>query len=136
MRNSERPRPTLLEFIPYAVGRRTYGKRPLPAKYQDWVRVDNAGPGATRRVVLRFMLPVVLLLSPFLLTHSTVGWGTAIIVTGPIFLGALYFTIVFDKSYRCATLQRHGLDPALADEAVRKKHAADHLDYEKRHGRA
>ncbi|HNP55564.1 MAG TPA: DUF5313 family protein [Gordonia sp. (in: high G+C Gram-positive bacteria)] len=136
MSNSERPRPTLWEFIPYAYGRRTYGKRPLPAKYQNWVREDNAGPGATRRVVFRFMLPVVILLSPFLLTHKSVGWGTAIIVTLPIFLGALYFTFVFDKYYRRATLQRNGLDPALADETIRKKSEADHLDYERRHGRA
>ncbi|QKT08535.1 DUF5313 family protein [Gordonia sp. X0973] len=136
MSNKERPRPGFWEFIPYAYGRRTYGKRPLPAKYNEWVREDNAGPGATRRVVCRFMLPVVLLMSPFLLTYRSVGWGTAIIVTLPIILGALYFCFVFDKYYRRATLRRHGFDEALADEVVRRKHAAEHLEYEKRHGRA
>ncbi|GED99114.1 DUF5313 family protein [Gordonia crocea] len=136
MSNKERPRPSFWEFIPYAYGRRTYGKRPLPEKYRNWVREDNAGPGATRRVVLRYMFPVVLILSPFLLTHNSVGWGTAVSVTLPILLGALYFTFVFDKYYRRATLRRHGFDEALADEAVRKKYAAEHLDYERRHGRA
>ncbi|MFT4200188.1 DUF5313 family protein [Gordonia sp. (in: high G+C Gram-positive bacteria)] len=136
MSNKERPRPTFWEFIPYAYGRRTYGKRPLPEKYRDWVREDNAGPGATRRVVTRFMIPVVLLMSPFLLTARSVGWGTAIIVTLPIILGALYFCFVFDKYYRRATLRRHGFDEALADETVRQKDAAAHLEYEKRHGRA
>jgi hypothetical protein len=131
------PRPGIGEFIPYAYGRRTYGKRPLPAKYQDWVREDNAGPGATRRVVIRFMAPVLLLLLPIgFAAYPSVGIGTAIIITMPIFLGALYFTFVFDKSYRRATLQRNGLDPALADEAVRMKHEAEYEDYERRHGRA
>ncbi len=136
MSNKERPRPPIGEYIPYALGRRTYGKRPLDEKYRDWVREDNAGPGATRRVVTRFMLPIVVLMTPFLLTSKTVGWGTAIIITMPIILGALYFSFVFDKYYRRATLRRHGFDEALADEAVRKKSEAQYLDYEKRHGRA
>nr|WP_249361951.1 DUF5313 family protein [Gordonia araii] len=124
------------EFIPYAYGRRTYGKRPLPARYQAWVREDNAGPGATRRVVLRFIFPVILILLPFGAAIPSVGVANTIMITLPILLGALYFTFVFDKYYRRATLQRHGLDQALADEAIRRKSAAEHLEYEKRHGRA
>lgn len=119
MSNKERPRPSFWEFIPYAYGRRTYGKRPLPAKYQAWVREDNAGSrsDAPRRLPLhasRRAHPVAVPADP-----SERRLGTAVIVTLPIFLGALYLHVRLRQHYRRATLQRNGLDPALADETVR-----------------
>ncbi len=40
------------------------GKR-LPDSMLDWVRNDLAGPGATRRLMLRVLIPAVLILAPF-----------------------------------------------------------------------
>ena len=58
-------KPNLFQLIRYCLG------KPLPASMLDWVRNDLAGPGATRRVMLRVLVPAVLVLAPFWLIPTT-----------------------------------------------------------------
>ncbi|MFG1790818.1 DUF5313 family protein [Nocardia sp. NPDC049149] len=109
------------------------GGRTLPASMADWVREDLVGRGATRRYLLRILLPIIPVLMLFLLLPGPLWMGLAMMAL--LYLPLIYFTVALMYVYRRHRLIKHGLDPALADEAARRKAEPERLAYERRHGR-
>ncbi|MFQ6394919.1 DUF5313 family protein [Nocardia sp. KC 131] len=124
----ERTTPSFPQRIGYVCG------RTLPASMSEWVRNDLTGPGAARRYLMRFLLPVIPVLMLFLLVPGPNWMGFAMMAL--LYLPLIYFTIALMYVYRRSRLIKHGLDPDLADSDARQRGAAERLDYERRHGRA
>lgn len=120
-------KPSLPQRIGYLCG------RTLPASMADWVLNDLTGPGATRRYLLRILLPVIPPLLLFLLLPGPLWMGGAMMAL--LYLPLVYFTVALMYVYRRHRLIQHGLDPALADSDTRARAAAERADYERRHGR-
>lgn len=112
---------------------RYIGGGTLPTSMSQWVLDDLTGPGATRRYLLRLMIPLLVVLSLFLLVPGPLWMGGA--MAALIFLPLMFFAIALTYVYRRYRLARHGLDPALADAAVRRRAAAAREVYERSHGR-
>ncbi len=125
---SERSTPTLPQRIGYICG------RTLPASMSDWVLRDLTGPGATRRYLMRFLIPVIPPLCLFLLLPGPAWMGLSMMAL--LYLPLIYFTVALMYVYRRHRLIKHGLDPALADADARARAGAERLAYERRHGRA
>jgi hypothetical protein len=125
---AERSTPNLSQRIGYILG----GK--LPDSMSEWVLADLTGPGATRRYLLRFLLPMIPVLMLFLLVPGPLWMSFAMMAL--LYLPLVYFTVALMYVFRRARLVKHGLDPALADAAARDRGKAERLDYERRHGRA
>ncbi|MEV6140197.1 DUF5313 family protein [Nocardia sp. NPDC051990] len=125
---SERTTPTWPQRIGYIFG------RTLPASMSEWVRKDLTGPGAARRYLMRFLIPVIPPLMLFLLIPGPKWMGVAMMAL--LYLPLIYFTVALMYVYRRSRLIKHGLDPALADADSRRRSEAARLDYERRHGRA
>lgn len=126
MNNATKHRPTGLQYVLYC-----YGKR-LPDSMREWVRNDLAGPGAARRMVIRWTIPCVIILVPLLLIPTT--FLVYISMTLPILIPFIYFSIALNKVWRRHRLVQHGLDPALADVLERERDAHIHRAYEQRYG--
>ncbi|MCC3327881.1 DUF5313 domain-containing protein [Nocardia abscessus] len=107
--------------------------RTLPESMSDWVREDLIGPGATRRYLLRFLVPVLPVLMLFLLLPGPLWMGLAMMAL--LYIPLIYFTVALLYVYRRHRLIKHGLDPALADADARRRDERERLDYERRHGR-
>jgi hypothetical protein len=122
----ERRRPSALQYIAYC-----YGKV-LPASMSDWVRNDLTGKGATRRTMIRAIIPAFLVLAPFWLIPTTLYLHAA--MTLPIFLPFILFAHALNKVWRRHRLAQHGFDPAVVDEYVRKRDAHIHDAYIERYG--
>ncbi|WP_067900233.1 DUF5313 family protein [Nocardia vaccinii] len=105
----------------------------LPESMSEWVRNDLTGPGASRRYLLRLMIPLFLVLSLFLLVPGPLWMGGAMMAL--IFLPLMFFAIALTYVYRRYRLAKHGLDPALADAAARDRAAVEREAYERSHGR-
>ncbi|GGL25767.1 DUF5313 family protein [Nocardia jinanensis] len=120
--------PNLLQRIGYICG------RTLPTEYSDWVLNDLTGPGATRRYLVRMLVPIVLVLLLFLLVPGPLWMGASMMAL--LLLPLIYFTVALTYVFRRNRLVGHGLDPALADADVRRRAAIERAAYEKRHGRA
>ncbi|MET9487338.1 DUF5313 family protein [Nocardia sp. NPDC006630] len=123
-----RTTPTLAQRIRYV------GGGPLPASMRAWVVKDLTGPGATRRYLLRMLLPVIPPLCLFLLIPGPLWMGLAMMAL--LYLPLIYFTTALMNVFRRARLTKHGLDPALADVRHRERSAGERAAYERRHGRA
>ncbi|MGW0178566.1 DUF5313 family protein [Nocardia sp. NPDC003345] len=108
--------------------------RTLPSEYSDWVLEDLTGPGATRRYLFRMLVPIVLVLLPFLLVPGPLWIGLSMM--GLLLLPLIYFTVALTYVFRRNRLVKHGMDPELADIDVRRRAEAERLAYESRHGRA
>ena len=121
-----RRRPNLLQYIAYSYG------RVLPDSMRDWVRNDLGGKGATRRTMIRQIIPAILVLAPFWLIPTTLYVHAS--MTLPIFLPYVLFSHALNKVWRRHRLSKHGLDPDLADEYTRKRDAHIHRAYIKRYG--
>lgn len=119
--------PGFLQRIGYICG------RTLPAEYSAWVLNDLTGPGATRRYLVRMLVPIVLVLLLFLLTPGPLWVGASMMAL--LLLPLIYFTVALTYVFRRNRLVKHGLDPALADADVRRRAEAERLAYERRHGR-
>lgn len=119
--------PSLGQRIGYLLG------RTLPAEFSDWVLRDLTGPGATRRYLLRILIPVLPPLLLFLLLPDPLWMGAAMIAL--LYLPLIYFTVALMYVYRRHRLVQHGLDPELADADARARAAAERAEYERRHGR-
>ncbi len=119
-------KPNLFQLIRYCLG------KPLPPAMLDWVRNDLAGPGATRRVMLRVLVPAVLVLAPFWLIPTTLYVHLS--MTVPILIPFIYFSHALNKIWRRHMLRAHGLDPSLVDALARKRDAAKHQSYIDRYG--
>ncbi|MEV6274726.1 DUF5313 family protein [Nocardia sp. NPDC051832] len=124
---TERTTPTFTQRIGYICG------RTLPPSMSDWVLDDLTGPGATRRYLTRFLLPIVPVLCVFLLVPGPKWVGLGMMAL--LYLPLVYFTIALLYVYRRHRLIKHGLDPELADADARARNESDRLDYERRHGR-
>jgi hypothetical protein len=124
---AERTTPTFPQRIGYILGRR------LPDSMSAWVLEDLTGPGATRRYLMRFLLPVIPVLMLFLLIPGPLWMGFAMMAL--LYLPLIYFTLALMYVFRRARLVKQGLDPALADASSNRRAAAEREAYERRHGR-
>jgi hypothetical protein len=122
----ERSRPSAMQYIAYCYG------RVLPASMRDWVRNDLAGKGATRRTMIRAVIPAFLVLAPFWLIPTTLYVHAS--MTLPIFLPFILFAHALNKVWRRHRLAQHGLDPDVVDEYTRKRDAHIHRAYIERYG--
>jgi hypothetical protein len=118
-------RPTFAQHIGYIVG------RTLPPEMSGWVLNDLTGPGAPRRYLLRFMVPVTLLLLLFLFIPGPLWMSLAMMAL--LFIPLVFFLVALLYVYRRHRLIQHGLDPALAD--ANSQSDAEAQAYERRHGR-
>lgn len=125
---SERTTPTFVQRVGYIWG------RTLPPSMSDWVLADLTGPGATRRYLLRILVPIIPLLCVFLLLPGPLWMGLSMMAL--LYLPLIYFTVALTYVFRRHRLLKHGLDPALADAGARARAADTRLAYERRHGRA
>lgn len=113
---------------------RYIGGATLPPSMADWVLRDLTGPGATRRYLLRFLLPVLPVMCLFLLVPGPLWMGLSMMAL--LYLPLIYFTIALVYVYRRHRLVSHGLDPELAVSAQQRRAEAERAAYEHRHGRA
>lgn len=127
MSDTARTKPNLLQLIGYC-----YLSRRLPDSMLGWVRDDLAGPGATRRVMIRVFIPALLILSPFWLIPTTLYVHLS--MTVPILIPFVYFSHALNKIWRRHMLRLHGLDPNLVDEISRQKNAPMHQAYIDKYG--
>ncbi|MFD3426162.1 DUF5313 family protein [Nocardia fluminea] len=105
----------------------------LPPSMADWVLADLTGPGATRRYLTRFLLPVLPVLCLFLLVPGPLWIGLSMMAL--LYLPLVYFTVALVYVYRRHRLVSHGFDPELANEAERRRAEAERVAYESRHQR-
>ncbi|WP_327148934.1 DUF5313 family protein [Nocardia sp. NBC_01329] len=120
--------PSLLQRIGYVCG------RTLPAEYADWVLNDLTGPGATRRYLVRMLVPLVLVLLLFLLVPGPLWIGASMMAL--LLIPLIFFTVALTYVFRRNRLVKHGLDPELAVADVRRRASVERAAYERRHGRA
>ncbi|MFD3701881.1 DUF5313 family protein [Nocardia sp. NPDC058658] len=121
------PTPNLWQRVRYVTG------GTLPPSMTDWVLADLTGPGATRRYLMRFLLPVLPVLCLFLLVPGPLWIGLSMMAL--LYLPLVYFTVALVYVYRRHRLASHGLDPELADEPARRRADAERIAYESRHHR-
>jgi hypothetical protein len=124
---SERTTPTLPQRIRYICG------ATLPPSMSAWVINDLTGPGAARRYLLRILIPVLAVLCLFLLVPGPLWMRLAMMAL--LYLPLIYFTIALMYVYRRGRLNKHGLDPALADARQHRRAVAEREAYERRHPR-
>ncbi|MEU4416319.1 DUF5313 family protein [Nocardia salmonicida] len=105
----------------------------LPPSMADWVLADLTGPGATRRYLMRFLLPVLPVLCLFLLVPGPLWIGLSMMAL--LYLPLVYFTVALVYVYRRHRLVSHGFDPELANEAERRRAEVERVAYESRHHR-
>jgi hypothetical protein len=124
--DSTRTKPNPIQFLQYCCGRR------LPDSMLDWVREDLTGKGATRRMMLRVLIPAVLILTPFWLIDTSLYVHLS--MTVPILIPFVYFSHALNKIWRRHMLRVHGLDPNLVDKIAREKNAHIHQAYIDKYG--
>jgi hypothetical protein len=122
---SQAERPGFIQYVKYCYGAK------LPDSMQDWVAHDQAGPGATRRMIVRWAIPCILLLAPMLFVHAS--YLVRLNMTVPIFLPYVMFSIALNRVYRRHRLAQHGLDPDLVNALVRKRDAHLYEAYEQKY---
>lgn len=121
-----RTKPNALEYVGYCYGRR------LPNSMREWVENDLTGPGATRRMMLRVLVPALLILAPFWLVPTTLYVHLS--MTVPILIPFVYFSHALNKVWRRHMLRVHGLSPALVDVRARIRDAHIHQAYVDKYG--
>ncbi|KQY36328.1 DUF5313 family protein [Nocardia salmonicida] len=119
--------PNLWQRVRYVTG------GTLPPSMADWVLADLTGPGATRRYLMRFLLPVLPVLCLFLLVPGPLWIGLSMMAL--LYLPLVYFTVALVYVYRRHRLVSHGFDPELANEAERRRAEVERVAYESRHHR-
>lgn len=122
-----RTKPTVVQQVRYVCG------ATLPPSMSDWVIADLTGPGATRRYLLRFLLPVIPPLCLFFLLPGPLWMQLSMMAL--LYLPHVYFTVALLYVYRRHRLVRHGLDPALVNKEELRRRDEDRLAYERRYGR-
>jgi hypothetical protein len=96
------------------------------------VENDLTGPGATRRMMLRVLVPALLILAPFWLVPTTLYVHLS--MTVPILIPFVYFSHALNKVWRRHMLRVHGLSPALVDAQARIRDAHIHQAYIDKYG--
>lgn len=125
---SARTKPSPLERVRYVCG------ATLPPSMSDWVLNDLTGPGATRRYLMRFLLPVIPPLCLFMLLPGPLWMQLSMMAL--LYLPHVYFTVALLYVYRRHRLVKHGLDPQLAHVQELQRRDEDRSAYERRYGRA
>ncbi len=118
--------PGLPAYLGYCYG------RVLPARYDDWVRRDLAGPGAQWRTFVRVTIPALVVVAPLWLIPASVGMHLA--MSTLLLVPFVYFAHALDKIWRAHRLRQHGLDPELVDEKRRRREELARADYLRRYG--
>ncbi|MBJ7287937.1 DUF5313 domain-containing protein [Williamsia sp.] len=119
-------RPNPLQYMAYCYG------YTLPAAMRAWVSADLTGKGAARRTVVRFSVPAILLVAPFLLIPTTPYAHAS--MTLPILIPFVYFSIALNKVWRRHRLGMHGIDSGVIDERTRERDAGERRAYVERYG--
>ncbi|WP_285185933.1 DUF5313 family protein [Rhodococcus sp. MEB041] len=117
--------PTRQQWARYNVG------GVLPPVLGPWVKDDLLGRGAWARYILRFSIPLVPLLSAFLLLP-----GPRWVVLGMmslILLPVLYFAVGLRQVYTQFRLRQHGLDHRIPAHE-RASAAEERRVYRRNHG--
>jgi hypothetical protein len=107
--------------------------RSLPGEMRDWVREDILGPGAARRYLLRWNLPIIPLLLLFLLIPGPVWIPVAMMLL--LLLPWIYFSVALMPVWQRHRLQQHGMSPELLSAKARVRADREREDYERRFGR-
>lgn len=118
-------RPTTRQHLGYLAG------RTLPADLHDWVVNDIAGPGATRRYVVRCLIPLVPILAALLFIPGP--WLIRISMVLLLFLPFVYFLLALKNIYQRHRLVSHGLEPALLDKHKQRQLDKERQEYETRY---
>jgi hypothetical protein len=122
----ETTKPTPLQYVAYAYGRR------LPDSMHRWVANDLAGQGAVRRHMIRMAIPPLLVLGRLWLLPASLY--VHLEMTAPIYIWALLMSVALNKIWRRYRLAQHDLDPNLVDVIKHKRDARIHEDYIRRYG--
>ncbi|WP_374474153.1 DUF5313 domain-containing protein [Williamsia sp. DF01-3] len=122
---SEADRPAFFQYVKYCYGAK------LPDSMSEWVANDQAGPGATRRMITRWAIPCILLLAPMFFVDASIY--VRLNMTVPIFLPYVMFSIALNRVYRRHRLAQHGLDPDLVNAIARKRDAHLYEAYEQKY---
>lgn len=125
-KDAGRAKPNVLQYIGYC-----YGKR-LPNSMRQWVADDLAGPGATRRMMMRMFVPAVLILTPFWIVPMSLYLHMS--TTLPILIPFVFFSHALNKVWRRHMLRKHGLDTSLVDYRNRQRDAHIHDAYAAKYG--
>lgn len=120
-------KPNVVQYVKYVCG------GTLPPSLQDWVRADLVGPGATRRYLIRGVIPLVPLLTLFLLIPGPRWIIFAMMLL--LLIPYVYFLVALTYVYRRHRLLSHGLDPALLSQRETQRRRREREDYERRFGR-
>ncbi|NKY49354.1 DUF5313 domain-containing protein [Nocardia vermiculata] len=120
-------KPNVIQRVRYICG------ATLPPSMREWVLEDLTGPGAARRYLVRFLVPIIPVLCLFLLVPGPLWVGLSMMAL--LYLPLVYFTVALIYVYRRHRLLKHGLDPELADVAERRRAAAERERYQARYGR-
>lgn len=123
--SQDQSRPRGWQYVKYMYG----GK--LPASMSDWVRNDLAGPGAARRMVMRWAIPCIIILVPMLFVPAE--WIIRANMTIPILLPYIFFSIALNRVYRRHRLAQHGLDPDLVNQQEKAKNADLYDEYQRKY---
>ena len=120
-------KPNIFQYIGYS-----YGKV-LPESMHNWVLQDLGGRGAALRMTIRFILPCFVGLSLMWLIPGSVFAKAG--ATLPIFVPFVYFSVALNRIYRRHRLDKHGMNPDLADMWTHERDYAERNEYESRFNR-
>lgn len=107
--------------------------RALPAEYQQWVHDDIVNPGATRRYMLRWNLPLIPFLLLFFLVPGPIWMPISMMLL--LLLPWAYFAVALMPVWQRHRLQQHGLSPELVGTKARMRAERERAAYERRFGR-
>lgn len=118
-------RPTAWQLIRYSYGAK------LPDTMRAWVTHDLSGQGAAARMVGRWAVPCLLLITPmfFVPADLLVKLNMAI----PIIVPYIFFSMALNRVYRRHRLVQHGLDPELVHKRERERNADLYDEYHRKY---
>lgn len=119
--------PSFVEHLGYLCG------RTLPESTHAWVLNDLVGPGAVRRYTVRGIVPLLPLISLFLLLPGELWVRLSMMML--LFIPYVYFLIALGTVYRRHRLHSHGLDPDLVNQQSQARRDLERDEYERRFGR-
>ncbi|MYR08475.1 hypothetical protein GTV32_20175 [Gordonia sp. SID5947] len=114
-----------MQYVRYAYGAK------LPPSMNEWVTRDLAGPGATIRMVVRWAIPCLLLITPMLFVPADLV--VRLNMTIPIIIPYIFFSIALNRVYRRHRLSQHGLDPDLVNKLERDRNADLYDEYRRKY---
>ncbi|MCX5046432.1 DUF5313 domain-containing protein [Aldersonia sp. NBC_00410] len=118
-------KPTTRQRLGYLAG------RTLPSTLHEWVVNDITGPGATRRYAIRWLVPLVPILTALLFLPGP--WIIRIGMVLLLFVPFLYFLTALKDVYLRHRLLSHGLDPQLLGTHKQRRRDKDRAEYETRY---